>query len=159
MILPLCYADSMTPVSAETVQRLVTRQEKKWKDNFPVHDCTQEQNGSLYFFFHRSAMQIAVSVEKDLWDPDILRPRYYLTSHFSTLFSVIRHDLAYWLPLTSKLTVSSFGLQGIYAKLFLFSERTMLHSHEAIQKFKLMISACGAVFCNCLNYQLSASFQ
>ena len=39
-----------------------------------MHDCTQEQNGSLYFFFHRSAMQIAVSVEKDLWDPDILPP-------------------------------------------------------------------------------------
>ena len=63
--------------------------EKKWKDDFSVQDCTQEQNGSLYFFFHRSAIQKAVSVENDLWDPEILRPWYYLTSHFSTLFSVI----------------------------------------------------------------------
>ena len=40
--------------------------EKKWKDDFSVQDCTQEQNGSLYFFFHRSAIQKAVSVENDL---------------------------------------------------------------------------------------------
>ena len=82
-----CHGGKMS----RSQQALVLKiwQEKKWKDNFPVHACTQEQHGSLYFFFHRSAMQIAVSVEKDLWDPDILRPRYYLKSHFSTLFSVI----------------------------------------------------------------------
>ena len=41
----------------------------------------------------------------------------------------------------------SFEKQGFYAKIFLFSERTMLYSHITVQKFELMISACNAVFC------------
>ena len=47
---------------------------------FPVHDCTQEQNGSPYFFFHLSTMQMAVSVK-------IQKFCYHnnLTSHFSSL--------------------------------------------------------------------------
>ena len=47
---------------------------------FPVHDCTQEQNGSPYFFFHLSATQMAVSVK-------IQKFCYHtnLTSHFSSL--------------------------------------------------------------------------
>ena len=36
-----------------------------------------------------------------------------------------------------------------------FSKRTMLYSHLAIQIFTLSISACGAVFCNCLNCKVS----
>ena len=40
-----------------------------------------------------------------------------------------------------------------------FSERTMLYSHVAVQIFAPSISACGAVFCNCLNCKGSASFQ
>ena len=35
----------------------------------------------------------------------------------------------------------------------------MLYNHVAVQKFELMISAYGAVFCDCLNCQLSASLQ
>ena len=31
--------------------------EEKEKNDFPVHDCTQEQNGSLHFFPHRSEMK------------------------------------------------------------------------------------------------------
>ena len=47
---------------------------------FPVHDCTQEQNRSPYFFFHLSTMQMAVSVK-------IQKFCYHgnLTSHFSSL--------------------------------------------------------------------------
>ena len=40
-----------------------------------------------------------------------------------------------------------------------FSERTMLYSHAAVQIFAPSISACGVVFCNCLNCQGSVSFQ
>ena len=40
-----------------------------------------------------------------------------------------------------------------------FSERTMLYSHVAVQIFPLSISACGAVFCNCLNRRGSPNFQ
>ena len=32
--------------------------------HFPVHDCTQEQNVCI-LCFHRSTMQMAVSVKKD----------------------------------------------------------------------------------------------
>ena len=55
-------------------------------------------------------------------------------------------------------TISSFEKQGFHLKL-LFSERRMSHSHVAIQKFAPMISACGAVFCNCLNCQLRPAFN
>ena len=40
-----------------------------------------------------------------------------------------------------------------------FSKRTMLYSHVAVEIFAPSISACGAVFCNCLNCQGLASFQ
>ena len=45
--------------------------------DFPVHACTQEQNGSkpiLRLAFHWSTNQVAVSVKKDCWDPEILLP-------------------------------------------------------------------------------------
>ena len=45
--------------------------------DFPVHACTQEQNGSkpiLRPAFHWSTNQVAVSVEKDCGDPEILLP-------------------------------------------------------------------------------------
>ena len=54
--------------------------------------------------------------------------------------------------------VSTFEKQGFHLKL-LFSERRMSHSHVAIQKFAPMISACNAVFCNCLNCQLWQAFN
>ena len=38
---------------------------KKLTCDFPVLDCTQEQNDSPRFFFHRSTIQMAVSVMKD----------------------------------------------------------------------------------------------
>ena len=40
-----------------------------------------------------------------------------------------------------------------------FSERTMLYSHVAVQIFAPSISACGEVFCNCLNRRSSPNFQ
>ena len=40
-----------------------------------------------------------------------------------------------------------------------FSERTKLYSHIAVQIFAPSISACDAVFCNCLNRPGSPSFQ
>ena len=43
--------------------------------DFPVQDCTQEQNGSQYFFFQRSTKQMAFSVKKDRWDQENLLPR------------------------------------------------------------------------------------
>ena len=57
-----------------------------------------------------------------------------------------------------KLQLSSFEEQRFHLKL-LFSERRMSHSHVAIQKFAPMISACSAVFCNCLNCQLRQAFN
>ena len=48
--------------------------EKNDMYDFPVQDCTREQNGSQHFFFQRSTMQMAVSVKKDCWDPQILLP-------------------------------------------------------------------------------------
>ena len=57
-----------------------------------------------------------------------------------------------------KFQLSSFEKQGFHLKL-LFSERRMSHSHVAIQKFAPMISACNAVFCNCLNCQLWQAFN
>ena len=91
----------------------ISQKKRKWKDDFPVHDCTQEQNGSLYFFFHRSAMQIAVSIEKGLWDPEILLPWYYLTSHFSTLFSVIIAAVLYALQEQKLRITQSLWVDGI----------------------------------------------
>ena len=55
--------------------------------------------------------------------------------------------------------VLSFNDQGWRIQEARFSERTMLYSHVAVQIFAPSISACGAVFCNCLNCQGSASFQ
>ena len=43
----------------------------------PEHACTQKQNGSkpiLRFALHWSTNQVAVSVKKDFWDPEILLP-------------------------------------------------------------------------------------
>ena len=40
------------------------KKEKVVMYDFPVQDCTQKQNGSP-LFFHRSTMQMAVSVKKD----------------------------------------------------------------------------------------------
>ena len=43
----------------------------------PVHACTQKQNGSkpiLRLALHWSTNQVAVSVKKDCWDPEILLP-------------------------------------------------------------------------------------
>jgi len=40
-----------------------------------------------------------------------------------------------------------------------FSERTTLYSHVAVQIFTPSISACGAVFCNCLNCQGWQAFK
>ena len=48
MILPLCYADSMTPVSAETVQRLVTTTTSQvqvhWNPTLHKNPATMESN-------------------------------------------------------------------------------------------------------------------
>ena len=49
--------------------------------------------------------------------------------------------------------------QGYNVKLFLFSKRTMLYSHIAVQLFIPSISACSAVFCNCLNCLLRRAFN
>ena len=35
----------------------------------------------------------------------------------------------------------------------------MLYSHVDVQKFTPPMSACGAVFCNCLNCQLQEAFN
>ena len=51
--------------------------ERGWKNDMydlPVQDCTQEQNGSHYFFSQRSTMQMAIFVRKDCWDPENLLP-------------------------------------------------------------------------------------
>ena len=40
--------------------------------DFPVHNCTQEQNSSP--FFHHLTMQIAVSAKKDCRDSELLLP-------------------------------------------------------------------------------------
>ena len=39
--------------------------------DFPVHDGTQEQNGSRYL--RRSTIKMAVSVNNDFWDPENLQ--------------------------------------------------------------------------------------
>ena len=48
MILPLCYADSMTPVSAKTVQRLVTTTPSQvqvhWNPAIHKNPATMESN-------------------------------------------------------------------------------------------------------------------
>ena len=62
------------------------------------------------------------------------------------------------LVLSFRLPVSRFERQGFYVKLFLFSKKTMLHSHVAVHKCAPSISACGALFCNCLNCQLQQEF-
>ena len=54
--------------------------------------------------------------------------------------------------------VSSFNDRGWRIEEARFSERTMLYSHVAVQIFTPSISACGAVFSNCLNCRGSASF-
>ena len=50
------------------------RNEKLGMFVFPVDDCTQEQNGSPLHFFHRTTLQMAVSVRKDCSGPEILQP-------------------------------------------------------------------------------------
>ena len=58
---------------------------------FPVHDCIQEQNGSPYFFFHLSTMQMAVSVK-------IQKFCYHgnLTSNFPSLLRrIMQHTAEY----------------------------------------------------------------
>ena len=54
---------------------------------------------------------------------------------------------------------SGIEKQGYYVELFLFSERTMLYSHVAVQIFIPSISAWSAVFCNCLNCLLRRAFN
>ena len=48
--------------------------------DFAVHDCTQEQNGSPYFS-SIVRMQLAASVKKDCWDPEILLPLIVMWRH------------------------------------------------------------------------------
>ena len=55
--------------------------------------------------------------------------------------------------------VSSFDDRGSRIQEARFSERTMLYSHVAVQIVAQSISACSAVFCNCLNCRGSPSFQ
>ena len=43
--------------------------------DFPVHDCTQEQNGSPYFSSIVGQCWMAVSVKKGCRDPEMLPPR------------------------------------------------------------------------------------
>ena len=45
--------------------------------DFPVSDCTQEQDGILYFtpLFEKAKKQMAVCVKKDCWDTEILLRR------------------------------------------------------------------------------------
>ena len=38
---------------------------------FSVHDCTREQNGSPYFSSIVQRVQMAISVKKDCWEPEI----------------------------------------------------------------------------------------
>ena len=78
-----------------------------------------------------------------------------------------------YLPLKNKLTLDirnsrldprvskleRFEFRGSRIQEARFSERTMLYSHIAVQIFAPSISACGAVFCNCLNHQGSPNFQ
>ena len=40
--------------------------------DFPVHDCTKEQNGSPCLFFHRSTMEVAITVKKYCSGTEIL---------------------------------------------------------------------------------------
>ena len=63
------YLDLKKPWSSKTGRKF----EKIGLYDFPVHDCTQEQNSSPYFSsFVR--MQMTVSVKKDCWDPEIWLP-------------------------------------------------------------------------------------
>ena len=63
--------------SQQTVVLQIRQKKKTKKKNdmydFPVHDCTQEQDGSPYV----STIvwqQMTVSVKKDWWSPEILLP-------------------------------------------------------------------------------------
>ena len=60
-------------------------------------------------------------------------------------------------PRVSKL--ERFEFRGSIIQEARFSERTVLYSHIAVQIFVPSISACGAVFCNCLNRRGSPNFQ
>lgn len=53
------------------------------------------------------------------------------------------------LSLESQFWWSRIRKQGLHVKIFLFSERTMLYSHIAIQKFALLISACACSAVQC----------
>ena len=78
-----------------------------------------------------------------------------------------------YLPLKNKLTLDvwnsrldprvsrlkHFEFRGSRIQEARFSERTMLYSHVAVQIFALSISACGAVFYNCLNRRGLPNFQ
>ena len=48
------------------------KNDKNDMHDFPVHNCTQEQNSSP--FFHHLTMQMAVSAKKDCWDSELLLP-------------------------------------------------------------------------------------
>ena len=42
--------------------------------DFPMRDCTQEQNSSLYLLSSIGTIQMAASVKKNYLDPKILLP-------------------------------------------------------------------------------------
>lgn len=48
-------------------------QGKKNVNDFPLHDCTQEQNFGLSLFFHRSTMEMAVTFKKDNFATMVMR--------------------------------------------------------------------------------------
>ena len=101
---------------------MVTKQKKNEKNDmytvFPVHDWTQEQNGSPYFFSINSTVQMAVSVK-------IQKFCYHnnLTSHFSSLL---------WRAALMKITQNTAECLKTYSKmngvltLFVLAESTQV---------------------------------
>ena len=41
------------------------KKDEKIEHDFPLHDYTQDQNGSPFTFFYVSTMQMAVSIKRD----------------------------------------------------------------------------------------------